>query len=94
MQIRLCYNIVGLPRSTFMQVSPTLRFFRKSGTDKNVLKDLKCSVGIEPPLESTELKPELLTTECTIQIQSAIKLSYKVAQSTPIFIDKYRFKTM
>ena len=39
---------------------------------------------------STELKPELLTTDCIMQKQSAIKLSHKVAQSTSIFIDKYR----
>ena len=45
------YNIVGLTRTTFMQVSPTLRFLRKSGLEKNVLKLLKWSGAIETPLE-------------------------------------------
>ena len=43
---------------------------------------------------STEFNPEFSTTECTMQKQSAIKLSHKVAQSTSIFINKYRFNSI
>ena len=68
--------------------------FYFSGIEKNLLKKKKKKIKIKIFFfSSTELKPELLMTECTMQ-KSAIKLSHKVAQSTSIFIDKYRFNSI
>ena len=54
----------------------------------------KITLKIVFMFSSTELNSELFTTEYTIQKQNAIELSEKVAQSTSIFVDKYRFNSI
>ena len=107
--LRKMSRCVELPSCLIYAVSPTLWWiFQKSGPEKNMSKVFRWSAGTEPPPEnnskknnkncfffsSIELNPELLTTECTVQKQRAIKLSQKVAQSTSISTDKYRFNSI